>query len=240
MLNQVQSIQDLRNALPCSDPTLSAVDEARSQKILSHAFLNEAEKLGRWTSIGFNEWLSAGRWWLLKAQTQLYAGSPSGKISAQAYADLLKASFILVDMFPDHPQRPYWSREYVHVELLAEELKRELYKTKGAGLRRPDFSAIERSDLRIWSEIPLDLGLTPTAYIETGMDGPGGWSAQNETVLWRGFGLIAKKRDLSISARKECVILILQAQQRNDKAKHLYSSRIVCQDQRGVILLSKC
>ena len=154
MLDDINKIQDLISALPMT-PMLSAVNEKSSKVILSQRFLKEAERLRSWTAIGFDDWLGAGRWWLLKAQTQLYTEAAAMTIPAQAYADLLKASFILIDIFPKPPSRRLWNSEYLQVELLAEELKRELTRSESLGLRKPAPTAVEKADLRIWADIPL-------------------------------------------------------------------------------------
>jgi hypothetical protein len=53
--------------------------------------------------------------------------SPDSKVLlAQAFADLLKASFILIDIFPQYLQQRFWTSEYFEVEILAESLKGEL------------------------------------------------------------------------------------------------------------------
>ncbi|KAE9379962.1 hypothetical protein N431DRAFT_289254, partial [Stipitochalara longipes BDJ] len=73
------------------------------QSPLTEKFLAEAEKGGRrWFSFGFDEWLRAGQWWLMSAQGRLYSGA-EGVISLQPYANLLKASSILLDILPRHP-----------------------------------------------------------------------------------------------------------------------------------------
>ena len=229
MLNDIDKIQDMINALPVLNPMLSAIEEKRSQIILSQAFMKEAEKTRPWTATSFDDWLAAGRWWLLKAQTQLYAESSSLTIPPQAYADLLKASFILVDIFPNHPLRRFWISEYFQVELLAEELKRELARSESLRLRKPATNTVENADLRIWADNPPEIDLTPAPYVESCSRGPGSWQTQDEQILWRGFASLTRPdRD----DFEECVVLVL-------KPKDLECSRIVCQNQKGSSVFSK-
>ena len=229
MLNNVDTIKELINALPVSNPLLSAIEEKRSQIILSQAFMKEAEKLRPWTAISFDDWLAAGKWWLLKAQMQLYAEPSLSTIPTQAYADLLKASFILVDIFPDHPARRFWIGEYYQVEILANELKRELARIETSRLRKPTIGTIENADLRIWADIPPEVDLTPAPYIENDLEGPGSWQTQDELLIWRCFALLARpdRHDT-----EECVVLVL-------KSKTTEYSRIVCQNQKGSSVISK-
>ena len=118
MLKNADSIQEM-----ITTPKLSGISDKTYQLILSQAFMKQAEVLRPWTAIGFDEWIRAARWWLLKAQSTLYSDPESRKIEPQAFADLLKASFILIDIFPQHPQRRFWTTEYADVEILADALK---------------------------------------------------------------------------------------------------------------------
>jgi hypothetical protein len=58
-----------------------------------------------------------------QSQATLYSNlTPNTLVSPQAYADLLKASWILIDIISKHPQMKFWSptSEYFQVQLLAE------------------------------------------------------------------------------------------------------------------------
>ena len=98
---------------------------------LSSILMKHAEAFTSWKAIGINDWINAGRWWLLKVsealkeiyflvledyiltspnmkQYQLQMQSkPAGKsnmISNIAYTYLIKASWILSDVISKHPQ----------------------------------------------------------------------------------------------------------------------------------------
>ena len=229
MLSDVDKIQDMINALPVSNPMLSAIEEKRSRITLSQAFMREAEKARPWTAISFNDWLSAGRWWLLKAQSKLYTEATSLTIPVQAYTDLLKASWILVDIFPNHPLRRYWIGEYLQVELLADELKRELARTESKGLQKPATSIVEQADLRIWMDETPEVDITPATFIETESLEPGDWQTQEDVILWRGFASLRRPDYVHL---EDCIVLVLMS-----KASPTF--RMICQNQQGRIVLGK-
>jgi hypothetical protein len=143
MLHNADAIQGM---IEC--PRLSGVTDMNYQILLSQAFMRESQVSRPWSAIGFDEWIQAARWWLLKAQCTLY--SPDSEVlPAQAFADLLKASFILIDILPQHPQRCFWTSEYFEVEKLAESLKSELGSIQRLGYQKPDLGVVENTDLRI-------------------------------------------------------------------------------------------
>lgn len=103
-------------------PTVSSIEnQGFGTPLLTKALMKNAE-IGqrRWASIGVDEWIQAGRWWLLKVFTLLnhiscltlyqsqsvsyMRDSPEKMLSKQGYADLVKASWILVDLIAQHPQ----------------------------------------------------------------------------------------------------------------------------------------
>ena len=49
-------------------PVVSIVDEKMFQISLSQAFMKVAEHVRPWVAIGFEEWIQAGRWWLMKVR----------------------------------------------------------------------------------------------------------------------------------------------------------------------------
>lgn len=107
-------------------PTLSALD-TKTSKIailqLNAALMKTAEVGQRkWSSIGVDEWIQAGRWWLMKVciprvESVYHAGAKkfarqaqmtlaeeaAGFVSHQGYLDLIKAAWILIDVIARHP-----------------------------------------------------------------------------------------------------------------------------------------
>ncbi|KAF4624065.1 hypothetical protein G7Y89_g14107 [Cudoniella acicularis] len=212
MLSNNVSIQTMIHSLP-STPLLSGIDEKASQIALTEAFMREANRIKPWYITGFNDWLNGAR----------------TVIPAQAYTNLLKASFILIDIFPQHPQRRLWADEYLQVELFAEEMKQELVTTEQLGLLKPNPQEILASDLRFWSEVPPTIDLVPVARQHASFQGPGSWCAQvNEEILWRGFGLFATPEQ---QAFEECIFLVL-------RSRDLKEVRILGQSQRGLCLMT--
>lgn len=47
-------------------PVISTVEGKAFQITLSQQFLREAERVRPWRAIGLDEWIQAGRWWLMK------------------------------------------------------------------------------------------------------------------------------------------------------------------------------
>jgi hypothetical protein len=220
MLNSIGNIQGM-----ICNPKLSGITEKSYQALLSKAFMKEAEVSRRWVAIGFDEWIQAGRWWLLKAQSTLYTDSDTKIIPPQAFADLLKASFILIDIFPQHPQRQFWNSEYSDVEILAEAVKSELESIEKLGYRRPNLGRVKTSDLKLWPDSShtavqpkVGSGNSPAGVI---------WATETDTAIWQGFGSYIGRNEPSKT--QDCVILILVNH-------NCLQARIVAQNQKGLDL----
>ena len=220
MLNSIGNIQGM-----IYNPKLSGITEKSYQTLLSKAFMKEAEVSRRWVAIGFDEWIQAGRWWLLKAQSTLYTDSDTKIIPPQAFADLLKASFILIDIFPQHPQRQFWSNEYSDVEILAEAVKSELESIEKLGYRMPNLGRVKTSDLKLWPDSShtavqpkVGSGNFPAGVI---------WATETDTAIWQGFGSYIGRNEPSKT--QDCVILILVNH-------NCLQARIVAQNQKGLDL----
>ncbi|KAF5990086.1 hypothetical protein FBULB1_282 [Fusarium bulbicola] len=89
-------------------PLLKAPLEEEVRIELSAAFLRSAETGNRpWASIGIDDWLRAGKWWLLKTRSQIGRLTQGHGDKTEAYINLLKACWILTDMVSIHPQRTH-------------------------------------------------------------------------------------------------------------------------------------
>ncbi|RBQ96517.1 hypothetical protein FVER53263_20435 [Fusarium verticillioides] len=87
-------------------PLLNAPLDDEDRQELSAAFLRSAEIGNRpWASIAIDDWLQAGKWWLLKVRSQMNRLAEGTEIKAHAYVNLLKACWILADIVSIHPQR---------------------------------------------------------------------------------------------------------------------------------------
>jgi hypothetical protein len=220
MLHNVDTIQGM---IEC--PRLSCVPDTNYEILLSQALMKEAQVSRSWSAIGFEEWIQAARWWLLKAQCTLYSPD-SGVLPAQAFADLLKASFILIDIFPQHPQRRFWTSEYFEVEILAESLKSELASIQRLGYQKPDLGIVESTDLRIWSLTKP--AIRPRLKADSSYEG-GAWYTATEELLWKCFGSFATQAENW--RNEDCIIMILIG-------KDTSNPRIVAQNQTGINLFS--
>ncbi|KAI2631936.1 hypothetical protein GGR54DRAFT_7088 [Hypoxylon sp. NC1633] len=110
------SVEDIRqyihNPKPgLSSPLISASSyDEQSQFELSRRF-NEKAVLNNtaWSAIGIDIWIQIGKWWLMKAQPNL--NTPASEDYCQAYVNLLKASWILIDIIAVHPQLNFLSQQ---------------------------------------------------------------------------------------------------------------------------------
>ena len=220
MVHNADAIQGMIECL-----RLSGVADANYQLLLSQAFMKEAQVSRLWSAIGFDEWIQAARWWLLKAQFTLYLPD-SEVLPAQAFADLLKASFILIDIFPQHPQRRFWTSEYFDVEILAELLKSELATIRRLGYQKPDLGIVESTDLRIWSLTKP--AMRPKLKPESSYEGVA-WHNATEELVWKCFRSFATEAENWRT--EDCIIMILIG-------KDTSNPRIVPQNQMGIDLFS--
>jgi hypothetical protein len=65
MMADIGGIQDMLANSPQA-PVVSIIDEKAFQISLSQAFMESAERVRPWLATGFDEWIQAGRWWLMK------------------------------------------------------------------------------------------------------------------------------------------------------------------------------
>ncbi|TAQ88444.1 hypothetical protein B7494_g3230 [Chlorociboria aeruginascens] len=201
-------------------------DSSNFQSPLTEKFLEEAERGGRrWFSFGFDEWLQAGKWWLMSFQRGNSTGISDGIIHAQAYADLLKASSILLDVLPRHPSIRLWdpTKEYLQFRLLAKMLRNELDTIEARVLRKPDMDDVLNSDLRIWMDTVNTFQLQPGMKAVNSMF----WDVAGEETLFQGFGTFTYDRQVD---PESCLILVLVSKKNIDQA------RLVALNQRGTEL----
>jgi hypothetical protein len=117
---------DTRKLSPPLALAPDAVDSS-ARVDFSEKCMKAAEISQRWTAIGIEEWIKAGRWWLLRVRIQPKRLQGPEKFHSQllvvqahwelreikdtlphqAYVNLIKASWILVDIIAVHPQLSY-------------------------------------------------------------------------------------------------------------------------------------
>ncbi|KAI9772340.1 MAG: hypothetical protein M1840_001089 [Geoglossum simile] len=147
-----------------SEPPLVSVAGDEIFRIsLSAALMKNAEVLQPWSAIGIEQWIQAGKWWLLKSQMELYATPASGRpVSVAAYTNLIKASWILTDIVTCHPQLMFLnSSTRYEVKLLSAALKHEFQRIGTLGLVIPNLCDLEDQNLQIWEIQPRGPLLRP-------------------------------------------------------------------------------
>lgn len=133
-------------------PSLSAVDDEILKISLHAAFMRNAEVSQSWNTIGLDQWIDAGRWWLLRSQMELYSIlTPKQSVPTGAYINLIKASWIVVDIIACHPQVSLIAAsKFAEVQLLSAELKNQFSRLESLDSVFPDLGGLEGQDLRIW------------------------------------------------------------------------------------------
>ena len=208
-------------------PSVSAVDDELFKTSLSAALMMSAEATQPWSTIGLDQWIESGRWWLLRSQMELYAVTvPQQKVPLAAYTNLIKASWILVDIIACHPQVPYIkANTHSEVQQLSAELKNEFSRLSALGSIIPDLSELEGQDLRIWETQARGPLLRPhkdsRRLDEWTVDG-------GEQVLFQRFAL-CKLRVLTEAL--PCILLFLVR-------GNGQSARLVAQNQNGAIIMA--
>ncbi|CZR56337.1 uncharacterized protein PAC_06225 [Phialocephala subalpina] len=190
---------------------------------LTELFVIEVEREGRrWFSYGFDEWVRAGRWWLMSSQNRLSKAQTGATIAIQLYADLLKASSILLDILPRHPSIRLWdpTKEYVVFQHLAGMLRSQLHSIEARGIALPNMEAVRQADLRIWTEPGQTMQLWPNVATV----GSVYWDAHTEESLIQTFGTFTYNHEVH---PEECMIVVLVSK------KNISQARIVVQNQEG-------
>ena len=209
------------------NPSVSAIDDELFKTSLSAAFMRNAEVTQPWITIGVDQWIESGRWWLLRSQMDLYAVSePKKKIPLTAYANLVKASWILVDIIACHPQVPFIAAStHSEVQLLSAELKNEFSRLAILESIVPDLSELEGQDLCIWETQARGPLLRPhkdsQKLDEWTVDG-------GEQVLFQRFALCELH---ALTESLPCIILFLVHENRR-------SGRLVAQNQNGSVIMA--
>lgn len=215
------------NDVKSMNPSVSAVDDELFKTSLSAAFMKSAEVTQPWSTIGVDQWIESGRWWLLRSQMEMYTISePKKKVPLAAYSNLIKASWILVDIIACHPQVPFIAAStHSEVQLLSAELKNEFSRLSRLDLIVPDLGELEGQDLRIWetqARGPLLRPQKDSRKIEE-------WTVDGgEQVLFQRFALCELH---ALTESLPCILLFLV----HGDGK---STRMVAQNQYGSIIMA--
>ncbi|KAF8244580.1 hypothetical protein K440DRAFT_558303 [Wilcoxina mikolae CBS 423.85] len=157
---------------------------------LSTTLMKNAEVSGRWASIGIDQWIQAGRWWLLRAQMDIHTpNSPNHMMPQRGYANLIKASWILIDIISRHPQLNFlYSDVQLEVELLAGMIREEFRIIERLGLQIPNLKNLSENDMQIWElEVKGDTLQPGDAPDNTGASRP--WVIADEHIIFQQYVL---------------------------------------------------
>ena len=153
--NDVQAIRGYIARHDKSDlltPSLSVVEDEFYRSSMSATLLKHAEINQPWPTIGVSQWIETARWWLLQAQLEFYSIARQAQaVPVSVYANLVKASWILVDIIACHPQVSFLcSSSRAEVTSMSSDLKREFERIANSELSVPDLKEIKPVDLQIW------------------------------------------------------------------------------------------
>ena len=205
------------------DLSVSALDDKPFKWSLSAAFIKSAEVTQPWSTIGVDQWIESGKWWLLRSQMELYTVSES-QIPLAAYINLIKASWILIDIIACHPQVPFITAStHSEVQLLSAELKNEFSRLVTLDSIVPDLSELEGQDLRIWETQARGPLLRPhkNSLNEWAVDG-------DEQVLFQRFAICELQ---AFTESLPCIVLFLVH-------RDGISARLVAQNQNSSIIMT--
>ncbi|KAG8525740.1 uncharacterized protein KY384_000500 [Bacidia gigantensis] len=132
-------------------PSLSLVEDSLVRSSLSARLLKNAEVSQPWSSIGVSQWIDTGRWWLQGSRLELYPVTQGGQVPISAYANLIKASWIVVDIIACHPQTSFLSgNTRAEIAGLCASVKNDFERIQSLGLQVPDLEEVGDQDLIIW------------------------------------------------------------------------------------------
>ena len=124
----------------------------------------------------------------MKSQMELYnISAPTNEVSRSAYANLIKASGILVDIIASHPQcLSVTAGTLLEAQSLSTEIKKELARVAALGLKTPGFGEIEKEDLQIWETSMTPSPLRPHKHPYNSDE----WTVEGgEQVLFQRFAI---------------------------------------------------
>ena len=201
-------------------PALSVVDDDLMSTTLSASLMMNAESSQPWSTIGFDQWIGAGKWWLYRAQLELHTiKGPRQSVAAAAYADLIKAGWILADVIPGHPQYPFISAsKSSDIQSLSTEVKNEFSRITALAMVVPALHGLSSQDLRLWESIPVKAPILRPYKVSQDLNA---WRADGgEHVLFRRFAF----REMDLVMSSPCILLFLV----HENAK---AARLIAQDQ---------
>ena len=184
-----------------------------------------AEAYQPWNTIGFDQWIGAGKWWLFRAQSHLHTIAEAEQtVAPAAYADLIKAAWILADVIPGHPQFPFISAcKSSELQSLSAEVKNEYSRITALAMVVPALDELSSQDLKLWESIPTKAPILRPYKVSQNLNA---WRVDGgEHVLFRRFAF----HGLDSVTGSPCIVLFLV----HESAK---AARLIAQDQYGDIV----
>ena len=165
---------------------------------------------------------------MLRAQFELRAiTEPGQNVAPAAYANLIKACWILVDVIPCHPQLPFISAsKSLELRSLSAEVKNEFSRITALAMHVPALDELRSQYLRLWECVPVKAPLPRPYKVSQNLDA---WRIDGgEHVLFRRFAL---RKVMTSVTTSPCILLFLV----HENAK---AARLIAQDQSGDIVMA--
>ena len=145
-------------------------------------------------------------------------------VAPAAYADLIKAGWILADVIPCHPQFPFISAsKSSELRSLSAEVKNEFSRVTALAMVVPNLDELCGHDLRLWESIPVKAPILRPYKVSQNLDA---WRVDGgEHVLFRRFAF----RELDSVTSSPCILLLLVHESGR-------AARLIAQDQYGDIV----
>ncbi|EWG54500.1 hypothetical protein FVEG_12709 [Fusarium verticillioides 7600] len=193
-------------------PLLNAPLDDEDRQELSAAFLRSAEIGNRpWASIAIDDWLQAGKWWLLKVRSQMNRLAEGTEIKAHAYVNLLKACWILADIVSIHPQRVHLGasndRRNEDIRNLSQIAKRNLEDFPVFEFELHD---VKENAINIWPQSPPLETIAPRRQFGINRDNLG-LQTSNGEVLFQCFAEIHRTTEGTVDTEdisEECLLML--------------------------------
>ena len=201
---------------------LSSVDDEVFNETLKAALMRAAEIDKPWSTIGIDQWMEAGRWWLQLAQMDLSTVRQIGQATPlAAYTNLIKATWILLELITCHPQVPFLTATtQSEIRQLAAEIKGEYARLSRVGALPPDLNQLDFGDLQIWEIRTRRSLLRPRKDTQEGnyLKIEGG-----ERVMFQRYANVKLR---SRTMYLPCILSLLVQE-------NVQSARVIAQDQNG-------
>ncbi|KAJ0140475.1 hypothetical protein HZ326_16645 [Fusarium oxysporum f. sp. albedinis] len=191
-------LEELRNVMigdrrSRESPLLKGPLDEEALAELSAAFLKSAETDNRpWASIGIDDWLQAGKWWLLKARSQMDRLADGTEIKFHAYINLLKSYWILTEIVSIHPQRTHLGasndRRNDDIRNLSQIAKASLKSFPVFDFQLRD---VEDYTITIWPQSRSSSTITPRRQFTINHDRPNvSWKTSDGEILFQCFAKV--------------------------------------------------